>query len=397
MARRAVGARPRVAHFTVAPEFVDRIMVHDLRRLRDHEDVTVISTDGPPLDRARAEGFRVLTIEAQRKIRPWADLRALWILWRLFRRERFDLLHSYTPKAGLLGQMAGLLAGIPRRIHGCRGLLYGPAVPRWQQLIFRMTDWLTNRIAHATLYLSSADMRFSIEHGLCRAAKAHLIGSGIDLEQFAPSPKIAVEAAAWRRQVGVEPDKRLVLSVGRYVAAKGYADIARAAALLRARHPEARYVWIAPVFAGEDEVLSLDLPSEMGVGDIVQCLGYVENMAPLLAAADVLVHASHREGVPRALMEAAAMGTPIVASDIPGCREVVRHEESALLFAAHDAQALADALGRALDDWPATSARAARARAVVLSEFEQGALSRRVWARHAALLEEGPGATAPMA
>jgi glycosyltransferase involved in cell wall biosynthesis len=391
MARRAIGELPRVAHFTVAPEFADRIMVHDLRRLCEHEDITVICTEGPSLDRVRAEGFRVLTIPAHRKMRPWADLRSLWALWHLFRRERFDLLHSYTPKAGLLGQIAALLAGIPHRIHGCRGLLYGSAIPHWQQVIFRVTDRVTSHIAHATLYLRAADMQFSIDEGLCPPDRARLIGSGIDLARFSPSAETDALGKAWRRDLGIQPDELLVLSVGRYVAAKGYTEIGRAAALVRDEYPNVRFVWVAPVFAGEDEVLSLDLTRDAGVGDIVQTIGYVENIAPLLAAADVLVHASHREGVPRALMEAGAMGTPIVASDIAGCREVVRNGESALLFPPRDAVALADALRQVLVDRPAAQARAAVLQAEIYARFDQNALSQRVWAIHEEMLTEHSG------
>jgi glycosyltransferase involved in cell wall biosynthesis len=382
-----VTASPRVAHVTVAPEFVDRIMLHDLRRLRNREDITVVCEEGSSLARVRAEGFRVLTVKANRKISPLADLQTVWSLLRLFRREQFDLVHTYAPKAGLVGQLAAALAGVPHRVHGCRGLLYSRTTPNWQRLLLRATDRLTSRLAHLTLYLSTADLAFATGTRLCHPSRARHIGSGIDLEQFSPSAAARQEAVRWRREMGVEPDQILILSVGRYVADKGYSEIAKAAAALRARFPGARYVWVAPVFVGESEVLPADLPESVGAGGLVQLTGYIENIAPILLAADVLVHASHREGVPRVLMEAAAMGVPIVASDIPGCREVVRDKETALLFRAHDTRDLTAVLEQALSDPIALQERAERAAADVRARFSQEALSERVWSVHRALLK----------
>jgi glycosyltransferase involved in cell wall biosynthesis len=395
MARRAVSRRPRVAHFTVAPEFVDRIMLHDLRRLREHEEITVLCTAGPVLERVREEGFRVVVVPARRKMSPVADLKTIWALWRLFRRERFDLLHTYTPKAGLLGQIAGALAGVPRRVHGCRGLLYSRTTPWWQDRIFRITDRITSSLAQRTLFLSGADLRYCVSEGLCASDRAVLLGSGIDLRHFQRSAELTAAAAAWRREMGLAPDDQVVLTVGRYVAPKGYEEIARAAAMLRADCPRVRYVWVAPVFAGEDGVLPDDLPRQAGAHDIVRRLGYVDDIRPLLAAADVLLHPSHREGVPRVLLEAAAVGLPIVASDIPGCREIVRHEETALLFPPRDVDAMVQALRRALGDAAATRVRASRAEEEVRTRFDQEALSERVWSVHDSLLRgtDAPGLT----
>jgi glycosyltransferase involved in cell wall biosynthesis len=390
-----VSALPRVAHLTVAPEFVDRILLHDLRFLREHESVTIISAEGPALTRARSEGFRVLTIPARRKMSPLADLRSLLAIWWLLRRERFDLLHTYTPKAGLLGQLAGFLAGVPRRVHGCRGLLYSRTTPALQRAIFRATDRLTGRLAHRTLYLSGGDMKYATEEALCPRDRALLIGSGIDLQIFTRSEAVVRAAGEWRERLGIEPQQTLVLTVGRYVADKGYRELAAAAAALKSDFPDLRYVWVAPVFAGEDGVLSDDLAREFGIEPIVRRVGFVEDMAPVFAAADVLVHPSHREGVPRALMEGAAMGVPIVASDIPGSREIVTHDESALLFPPHDARLLAAALRRALEDQAGTRRRADAALAAVRERFDHRALAARVWDIHRSMLAGGPGLTGP--
>ncbi|AHG91033.1 glycosyl transferase group 1 [Gemmatirosa kalamazoonensis] len=378
--------RPRVAHVTVAPEFVDRIMVHDLRRLRDREDVTVICAPGPAVDLVRAQGFRVLTIPAHRKLSPAQDLVSVWRLWRLLRAGRYDIVHSYAPKGGLLAQIAGALAGVRRRVHSCRGLLYTPDMAAWKRRLFRATDRLTNGLADRTIYISRADMAHSVDDGLCDARSARFTGSGVDLSHFSRDALAPDTRETVRRRFGVGADEVLVLTVGRFVGDKGYREVAAAAAALRDEWPNVRYLWAAPELAGEEGVLPATLAADHGVADRVTRLDYMADVAELYAAADLLVHPSYREGVPRALMEAAAMGLPILASDIPGCREVVRHGETALLFPPRDAAALGDALRAALRDPQAARARADAALRDVRARFDQDALTERVWAIHAELL-----------
>ena len=376
---------PRVAHFAVAPEFVDRILLHDLRRLRAYEDITVISTEGAALEGVRRDGFRVLTVHAHRKLSPLTDIRTVVQLWRLFRRERFDLVHTYTPKAGLLGQLAALLAHVPHRIHGCRGLLYTDDLPSWKRFIFRITDRLTSGVADLTLYLSEADRGYAVTGGLCAAQRAICIGSGIDLARYVPTDDTRRAGRALREQLGFRPEHTVVLSVGRFVADKGYRETAAAVQRIRGEYPGLRCLWVAPVLSGEDGVLPASLATAHGLDAIVRVLGYTEDLLPALAAADVLLHPSYREGVPRVVMEAAAMGVPVIASDIPGCRSVLG-DATDQLFSPRDAAALEVALRWALDHPEELARRADSAAIRVRARFDQEALSTRVWHIHESLL-----------
>ena len=378
--------RPRVAHFTVPPEFVEKIMLDDLVRLRDREDATVICAPGPAVDAVRAAGFRVLTVAAHRKITPLQDIASLWELWKLLRRERFDLLHSYGPKGGLLGQLAAALARVPRRVHAWHGLLYMPGMRAWRRRLFRTTDRVTNGLAHRTIYISAADREFSVREGLCAPDTTRYTGSGIDLARYSLAAVPPGTREAVRARLGVGPDDVLVLTVGRFVADKGYRELAAAATALRGDHPRLRYVWAAPTLIGEDGVLPDSLPADHGIADIVTHLAYMAEVTELYASADLLVHPSYREGVPCALMEAAAMGVPVLATDIPGCREVVRHGETALLFAPRDPDALAAAVRAAIGDPAATRARAAAAERDVRARFDRNVLGDRIWAVHDELL-----------
>jgi glycosyltransferase involved in cell wall biosynthesis len=378
-----------VAHVTTTPEFVKHILIHDLRRLSGRTEATVICTDGPDLAEVRAEGIRVIPVPIERKITPTADLVALFRLVRLLRRERFDLVHTYVPKGGFLGQLAAALARAPARIHSCRGLLYTPTMPAWRRRLFRLTDRLTNALAHRTIFISRADRDFSVSSGLCSAAKARLTGSGIDLTHFDPARLPADTRAATRQELGLRSDAPVVLTVGRFVADKGYLELADAAASVRREHPEVRFVWVAPVLAGEEGALPEAFLESRGLAGTVLRLPMQRDVRRLYLAADLLAHPSHREGVPRVLMEAAAMGLPIIASDIPGCREVVTNGRTARLVPVRDSGALARAIGAALADPVETSALARLARISASECFDQDALTERIGAVYRELLKGG--------
>ena len=151
-------------------------------------------------------------------------------------------------------------------------------------------------------------------------------------------------------------------------------------------HPNARFVWVAPVLGGEDRVLPEDFLARRGLERQVLLLPLQERMAVIYAAADLLVHPSHREGVPRVLMEAAAIGLPIIASDIPGCREVVSSAEQGVLFQVRSVDALANAIATALASGEAMRHRAKAAKARVGLDFSQELVSERVWNVYSELL-----------
>jgi glycosyltransferase involved in cell wall biosynthesis len=372
-------ARPRVAHVTTTPEFVRHILIHDLRRLRERTDATVVSAPGPDLARIAAEGFSTRTIPIRRKIAPFSDLAAIWTLTRLLRGARVDVVHSYVPKGGLVGQLAGFLARVPARVHSCRGLLYTDDLVWWRRLLYRLTDRLTNRLAHRTIYISRADRDFSVREGLCDAGKARFTGSGIDLTHFDRAAVPAGTAERVRSELGIPAASALLLTVGRFVVDKGFRELATAAASLCAERPDTRLVWVAPVLAGEEGALPDAFVAQMGLSAFVTRLPIQHDIRRLYAAADLLVHPTYREGVPRVLMEAAAMGVPIVASDIPGCREVLPADDMGYLVPPRDALALLGALRLALADPRTAAQRAVRAQASVRTEQDTDRVAERIW------------------
>jgi len=371
--------RVRVVHVTAAPEMVLRILLHDLRRLAAHCEHVIVCGEGKAVPRLRAEGLEVHTIPIERKVSPRADVVALRALSAVLRSRRPHLVHSYAPKGGLLGQLAAAVSGTRHRIHSCRGLLYTDDLSRRRRLLFSATDRLTNSLANRTLFVSSADMRYSIDRRLCSPARAIHTGSGIDLTYFRRSAAVEEHARRLREEHGIAPDAPLVLTVGRYVRDKGFLELGAAVRSIQRAHPSVRFLWVAPVLEGEADSLPDDYLARQGIADVVSRVGLTEDMRPYYAAANLLVHPTYREGVPRALMEASAMGLPIAASSIPGCREVINSEALGFLFRARDPEDLARVVVNALDAPDDAARRAEVAYERAHEVFDQDRLSERIW------------------
>ncbi len=369
----------RVLYVTTTTYVVRYVLIHDVRGLRDRTDATIVCANGSDIPELRAEGLRLIPIPIRRKLSPVADVIAIWRVWRLLRRERFDLLHSYVPKGGVVGQMAAFLARVPHRIHSCRGLVYTPTTPRLKRWVIRLADRLTNALAHRTVFNSRADLDYSIQQGLCSRRTARYGGTGIDFEYYDPSRLPSDTRRQVREEIGVPPDAPLVLTIGRFVIEKGYRELADAAVQLRRQDSRVRFVWVAPIVAGEEDVLPDALINRPKLEGCVTLLRSHRDLRPLYAAADVLAHPSYREGVPRVLMEAAAMNLPIVASDIPGCREVVTHGVTGLLCPPRDPAGLVEGLHAVLRKPAEAQRRAKAANEDVRSRFDQDVLAERLW------------------
>jgi glycosyltransferase involved in cell wall biosynthesis len=353
----------RIAHLTTVDMSLALLLGTELRVDVDagHE-VVGISAPGPWVDDVEALGVRFVPVPSFH--RSWdlrADLRATRELWRALRDVRPDVLHTHTPKAGVLGRVLGRLARIPVVVNTCHGLWATRDDPRARRMAVLAVEGFAARWSHGELYQNDED-RQDLAWAV-PARRARTVGNGIDLERFGPDPDARRRL---RAEWGVGDDTVLVGGVGRRVAEKGLAELEEAAADLPAG---AEVVWIGPDDADKADRFA-------GARGTIRFLGPRTDMAAVYAALDVFVLPSHREGFSRSAMEAAATGLPLVLTDIRGCREIGEHDVHASFVPVGDTAALRSALAELIDD-PARRERlgsAARARA--LHEFDQRRIAR---------------------
>ncbi len=348
-------------------------------------DVLLLSPDGPFGEKLRALGFRWESAPMDRRsLHPLREVLLLWFLWRLFRRERPTLVHSFTIKCAVYGSLAARLAGVPARINAIAGMGYvftsNERKARTLRPIVRALLKVALRGKGARLVLQNPDdVTLFEDAGLTDTSHVRLIrGSGVDCSRFRASPPRARECTASR------PAR--VLLPARLLWDKGIAEFVAAARQLRAEGRCVTFILAGmPDQGNPAAVPELIIRAWVDEG-VIEWLGHVDDMPALYATADIVALPSYREGLPKCLIEGAACGLPLVATDVPGCREVISDGEDGLLVPVRDSVALAAAIARLIDA-PELSARlGAAARTKAVSEFDERLIIERTTAVYRELL-----------
>jgi glycosyltransferase involved in cell wall biosynthesis len=331
----------RVAHLTTVDMSLALLLGPQLDAVIEAGgDVLGISAPGPYVGDLQDRGVRHVSLAGS--TRGWnlrGDLRAAVDLWRIVRRERPSVLHTHNPKPGIYGRVVGRLAGVPIVVNTVHGLYATEDDPWTRRAVVYALEAIASRFSDAELVQNAEDVETMRRLRLAAPAKVRHLGNGVDLDRFRPDRLNAASRRSLRAQWGADDSTVVVGCVGRLVAEKGYPELFEAVADL----PDVRLV----VVGGSDP----DKPDALDEADVakarqhgVQLLGHRADVPDLLGAFDVFVLASHREGQPRAAMEAAASGLPVVATDVRGCRQVVSDGVTGRLVPVRDVAALRSAL-----------------------------------------------------
>lgn len=323
--------------------------------------------DGPWAEKVREEGFRVEAIAFSRDLNLVNHFRAYRRLVDLFRREHLDLVHVHTPVAALIGRIAARRARVPRVVYTAHGFYFHDRMAWPVRIPLVALEWLAGRYTDVLFTQSAEDAAFARRYRLCRGGVVEAIANGVDPARFAPVEDGGAARAALRRELETPEDATVVVMVGRLVAEKGYLELFEAMRRVKA------VLWVAGERllsdrAGRIEAEIEGLRAEPKLSRRIRLLGHRGDMPDLLRAADVFVLPSHREGMPRSIIEAMMAGLPVVATDIRGSREEVVDGETGFLVPVGDSRALSAALDRLLAA-PKLRARfgaAGRARALKL-------------------------------
>ncbi len=332
-------------------------------------DVASVSSDGPELQKVRDAGARVVTVEMARRISPFKDIKSLWRMIKVFRKEKPVMVHSMTPKAGLLCMVAGWITRVPVRVHMFTGLVF-PTSKGLKRRILMATDWLTCACATHVIPEGEGVKADLLNHGITRKP-IRVLGygncKGIDLERFNPEDEQVKEGAKALRKPGVFT----FIFIGRIVGDKGVNELAEAFQKLYNERKDVRLILVGPAEADLDPV------SDKTQGIIESCpgieaVGSQSDVRPWLAASDAMVFPSYREGFPNVVIEAGAMGLPSIVTDINGSRDIITDGQNGTIIPSQDAEALYQAMSRMATDREWREALAANARPMIASRFEQG-------------------------
>ncbi len=332
-------------------------------------DLTLVSSPGVELDAIRESmpNVRCRAIRIARRPSPARDLRSLLELVAFFRRERFDIVHSSTPKAGLLTALAGVASRTPVRLHTYTGQawveLRGPT-----RFIARECDRLIGRLSSHTYADSRSQREYLVAQGLVPPMKISVLGagsiSGVDLDRFDPD-RLAAMRAPMRRELGFDEQAVVIAFVGRVTIDKGVAELVEAFCRLSERNPALGLVLVGPQ-EPERDPLPADLLRKISTLAHIRAVGFSPRPERYLAAADIFCLPSYREGFGSAVVEAAAAGLPAVGTEVTGLVDAMVGGVTGLLVPPKDVDALAAALQTLIvsPDLRGQFGRAARERAI---------------------------------
>ncbi len=280
-----------------------------------------------------------------RSLSPFAQMRALRALLRLIRQERPDVVHAHMPISGLLARLAARLCGVRTVAYTCHGFLFNQPGPVWRRTLALLLEWLAGRITD--IYLTVSDEEAADARRLRIHRHPIAVGNGRDPATFRPD---RADRARVRRELGVAEERVVIIAVSRLVRHKGYPELLEAMSLV----PDAE-LWVAGERLASDhgETLEAGFARAAGpdaLGSRLRRLGYREDIAALLAAADIFVLPSHFEGLPMSVIEAMLSGLPVVASDISGPREQLVEGVTGMLVPAGRPAPLAAALSHLAAD-----------------------------------------------
>ncbi|WP_290071623.1 glycosyltransferase family 4 protein [Muribaculum intestinale] len=347
-------------------------MIPDLTK---EYEVGVLSSPGEEwamLDKY-GDAVKRLEVPMERHISPLRDLRSLWRLVRVFRRERPDMVHSMTPKAGLLCMLAAWITRVPVRVHMFTGLVF-PTATGLKRRILMATDRLTCACATHVLPEGEGVKRDLLDNGITRKPiKVLGYGNcrGIDLDRFDPTlPEVQAEAAKLRK-----PEVFTFIAIGRLVGDKGINELVAAFSCLNRELPATRLILVGPQ-EKELDPLSPATLSEIESNPAIEAVGNQADVRPWLIAADCHVLASYREGFPNVVIEAGAMGLPQIVTDINGANEIIINGRNGVIVPPKNADAIHASMSRMATDPAFRSVLAANARPLIASRYEQSYVRR---------------------
>lgn len=321
----------KLVRITTVPVSLEKLLENQAQYFSKFYEVILVSSDEERLERlGKAQGVATHSIPLTRTISPLRDLRCLYQMYRFFKKEKPDIVHTHTPKAGIIGMLAAFLARVPVKMHTIAGL---PLMETkgLKRFVLMMVEKVTYRCADWVYPNAKGLKTFIEEHRLCPSDKIKILGNGssngIDTQYFDPEKvsKSSIHTIKSNMRIGAKDF--VFCFIGRLVGDKGINELVHAFTSLSQKYPQIKLVLV-----GEEEKFLDPLHPEISIQiknhPHIYSVGYQNDIRPYLALSDIFVFPSYREGFPNVVLQASAMEVPSIVSNINGCNEIVRDQEN---------------------------------------------------------------------
>ncbi len=307
-------------------------------------EVYGICSEGPNFEFLRQQEIKMFPVKIKRSISPFSDLKALWQIYKFLKKENIDIVHTHTPKPSLIGQLAAKLAGVPVIINTVHGFYFHDNMKPLPKFFFTAMEWIAGKCSTKILSQNPEDIETAVKLRICKRNKISFLGNGVNLQKFNPERFDESFRVEKRKEIGIPEDAVVICIIGRLVEEKGYLELFQAFSDIIEEYKNVWLVIIGPEEPEKADRISADTYKKYGIDTRTVYLGTRDDIAEILSCIDIYTLPSWREGFPRSAIEAAAMGLPIVTTDIRGCRQVVENEQNGLLVPLRNVDQLKGAL-----------------------------------------------------
>lgn len=360
--------KKKLIRISTIPGSLETLLKGQFKMLSEHYEVVAVSSPGEKMKvLEEREGVRTVSVPMERRISLAKDLVSLLRLIILFAKERPDMVHSITPKAGLLSMLAAWITRVPVRMHTFTGLVFPTATGKMQKLLIA-TDRLTCLCA-THINPEGEGVKQDLINYHITSKPLHIIANGnvngIDLEYFDKTPEVVEKACSYKKE-----GTFTFCFVGRMVRDKGINELVHSFLRLYQEDSCVRLLLIGSFEKELDPVLP-EVEEQILHHPGICYMGYQNDVRPFLVASDALVFPSYREGFPNVVIQAGAMGLPAIVTDINGCNEIVLPDLNGVIIPSKDEQALYESMKYFVSHPAEVEKMAANARPLIASRYEQ--------------------------
>ncbi|MCS3868288.1 glycosyltransferase involved in cell wall biosynthesis [Chryseobacterium ginsenosidimutans] len=383
----------KIIRTSTVPLSLNVLLKGQLKFLNEFYDIVGISSEGELLDEVeQREGIKTIEVNMERGISPLKDLTSLYKLYKILKTEKPVIVHSITPKAGLLTMLSAKMAGVPIRVHTFTGLIFPTRKGMIQKLLIGMDKLLCSAATH--IYPEGEGVKQDLIDYKITSKYLKVIGNGnvngIDLEHFSPDRVSQAQKEFLRKKLNIKNEDFIFVFVGRLVGDKGINELVKAFFLLnKTKDPQHRFklLLVGPL-EQELDPLPEDILYEIKNNPDIIDVGFQKDVRPYFAISDVLAFPSYREGFPNVVMQAGAMGLPSIVSDINGCNEIIVEGENGTIVPAKNSKKLSEAMKMMVSDSDYYEKLEVNARPMIESRYEQSVVWNALLNEYKGLLQE---------
>jgi glycosyltransferase involved in cell wall biosynthesis len=361
----------KLIRITTVSMSLGKLIEGQMKFMASHNfEVIGISSPGELLEKVgKKEGVKVEGIKMSRKITPIQDLKAVVNLYRFLKKEKPFIVHTHTPKAGIVGMLASYLAGVPNRLHTVAGLPL-LEVTGVKRKVLNAVEKITYKCATRVYPNSYGLKNIILNHKFAKESKLKVIANGssngIDTSYFNPALFSEEEGQILRDNLNIQKEEFVFIFVGRMVGDKGINELIAAFDKLSTENKKVKLLLVGP-FEEELDPLQEKTKAIIKNNNQIVFVGYQNDVRPYFAIANVLAFPSYREGFPNVVMQAGAMGLPSIVTDINGCNEIIKDEENGMIIPVKSVAALYNAMLVMMKD----KQMRLNARGMITNRFEQ--------------------------